>query len=111
MLDFLGWVVAIVLFVGVVVGAVYSGNRFRNRFYEYPGKHADQVTRLKALQRRTIATLLAELITLPVLTVLVILLDGPRIFVIMFVVVLIVSSVYTGAIVFATRRNIKSHSK
>lgn len=108
--DFLGWVVAIVLFVGVVVGAIYAGNRIWNRFYEYPGKNADQVTRLKALQRRSIVTLLAELITLPLLSVLVILLDGPRIFVIMFLVVLIFSSAYTGAIVAATRRKMKSHS-
>jgi len=109
-LDLLAWVAAIVLFVGVVVGAVYAGSLFRNRFYEYPGKNADQLTRLKALQRRTIATLLAELITLSVLIVLVILLDGPRLFVIMFVAVLIFSSSYTLAIIVATRRKMKSHS-
>jgi hypothetical protein len=109
-LDLLGWVVAIVLFVGVVVGAVYAGNRIWNRFYQYPGKDADKVTRLKALQRRTVVTLLAELITLPPLGVLVIVLDGPRIFVIMFLVVLTFSSAYTLAIIVATRRKMKSHS-
>ncbi len=111
MTDLLGWVVAAALSAGVVVASAYAGNRIWNHFYEYPGDKADHARRLKALRQRSVVTLLAELITLPVVMALVVLLDGPRSFVVLFLAVLVFSSINTFVIIIATNRRTKSYSR